>query len=548
MQLAKNIVVVGAGFAGVYATKKLAKRFKSNPDVTITLIDRHSYFTYLTQLHEVATERVQPDAVKYDLERLFHHAKNVQLVTDNVTAIDKENKQVHGEHSTYDFDSLIISMGGEPNDFGTPGVKENGFTLWSMEDAIALRDHIGDVIRRGAAEQDPEKRKALLTLVVCGSGFTGAETVGELIEYREVLAKENRLDPSEIKVILVEAAPTIINMLDRTNAGHAENFLKKNDIEIRTSSMITQVNPDTVEIKDQSPIATNTLIWTAGVKTNHTADEFGIEAGRGGRLITNKYLQAQGFKDKSIYVAGDDANATEEGAERAVPQTAQEAEQEALIVAHNVAEDINGATNYKEFKDKNMGFTVSFGSKYGIAQVFGGKRFRGRFATLMKHGSNLLYFMRIASMYYTWKYFMDEFFNVENGRTVFGYNTSRRSNVLWSLPLRLYFGIALFIDGLAKMNGDSSWLVMGHPGFGIWELILGCLIFFGLATWCANFIVIICFFIFLHSWATVWVLFVAFALMNGSGRSFGLDLWFVPWLQKTLGKWRYGTQRSIYRK
>ncbi len=75
MQLAKNIVVVGAGFAGVYATKKLAKRFKSNPDVTITLIDRHSYFTYLTQLHEVATERVQPDAVKYDLERLFHHAK-----------------------------------------------------------------------------------------------------------------------------------------------------------------------------------------------------------------------------------------------------------------------------------------------------------------------------------------------------------------------------------------------------------------------------------------------------------------------------------------
>ncbi len=454
-------------------------------------------------------------------------------MTDNVTAIDKENKQVHGEHSTYDFDSLIISMGGEPNDFGTPGVKENGFTLWSMEDAIALRDHIGDVIRRGAAEQDPEKRKALLTLVVCGSGFTGAETVGELIEYREVLAKENRLDPSEIKVILVEAAPTIINMLDRTNAGHAENFLKKNDIEIRTSSMITQVNPDTVEIKDQSPIATNTLIWTAGVKTNHTADEFGIEAGRGGRLITNKYLQAQASKIKV---------STSPATMRTPLKKALNGPFHKLLrklnkkphCAHNVAEDINGATNYKEFKDKNMGFTVSFGSKYGIAQVFGGKRFRGRFATLMKHGSNLLYFMRIASMYYTWKYFMDEFFNVENGRTVFGYNTSRRSNVLWSLPLRLYFGIALFIDGLAKMNGDSSWLVMGHSGFGIWELILGCLIFFGLATWCANFIVIICFFIFLHSWATVWVLFVAFALMNGSGRSFGLDLWFVPWLQKNL--------------
>lgn len=545
--MTKNIVVIGAGFAGVLTTKKLAKQFKSNSDVTITLIDRHSYFTYLTQLHEVATERVQPDAVQYDLQHLFNSSSNVKLVTDTVTEVDKDNKTVVGENGSYPYDSLVISLGGEPNDFGTPGVKENGFTLWSMEDAIRLRDHIKDVIRRGAVETDPKKREALLTLVVCGSGFTGAETIGELIDFRQVLAKENRIDPSEIKVLLVEAAPTIINMLDRTNAAHAEKYIKDNQIEIRTSSMITQVNADSVEIKDQDPISTNTLVWTAGVKTNHTADEFGIEAGRGGRLITNKYLQAQGFEDQSIYVAGDDANATEEGAERAVPQTAQEAEFEALVVAHNVSEDINGTQNYQAFTDKNMGFMVSFGYRYGIAQVFGGKRIRGWFATAMKHGGNLLYFWRIRSGYAMWKYLRDEIFKTENKRTVLGSNTATNTNVLWTLPLRIFFGIALFIDGMSNMGGDAGWLTSLSPTMGTIELILGALIFFGLATWCANFLVILGFLFLVHTWPASWILFVAFALLNGSGRTFGLDIWFVPWLQRTWAHSRYGKPSSIYR-
>lgn len=539
--MTKNIVVVGAGFAGVYATKRLAKHFKSNTDVQITLIDRHSYFTYLTRLHEVATERVAPSSVECDLQRIFHKQKNVKIVTDNISEVDKENKKVIGENGTYPFDSLLISMGGEPNDFGTPGVKENGFTLWSMEDALQLKEHIREIIARGAVERDPEKRKAMLTLVVCGSGFTGAETIGELIDYRKVLAKDYKLDPSEIKIILVEAAPTIINMLDRTNAAHAEAYIKKNNIEIRKSSMITSVNPDSVDIKDQDSIATNTLIWTAGVKTNHTADSFGIDAGRGGRLVTNQYLQAKGFEDKSIYVAGDDANATEQGAERAVPQTAQEAENEAIVSAENIAADIEGNQNYTEFKDKNMGFTVSFGAYYGIAQVFGGKRVRGWLATIMKHGTNLLYFWRIRSGYFMMMYLLDEFFRVENNRTVFGGNTARRSNVLWSVPLRLFLGIVLMVDAFS-----INTIIPVGMGLTVLEGIIGCLIFFGWFTWLADLALVIIFLMGVPTWAHAWIVFAAIALMNGSGRSFGIDYWFVPWLQKTWGKARYGTPKAVY--
>lgn len=217
----KNIVLIGAGYAGVHAAKKLAKKYKKDKDVNITLIDRHSYHTMMTELHEVAGGRVEPTAIQYDLRRLFNRTK-VNLVTDNVTHVDHDKKVVTTEHGSYPFDYLVLGMGGEPNDFGTPGVGENGFTLWSWEDSVKLRNHIEETVTKASREQDVEKRKAMLTFVVCGSGFTGIEMVGELLEWKDRLAKDNKIDASEIKLVVVEAAPTILNMLERRDADKAE--------------------------------------------------------------------------------------------------------------------------------------------------------------------------------------------------------------------------------------------------------------------------------------------------------------------------------------
>ena len=222
----KNIVVVGAGYAGVAATKFLAKKLKKENDVQITLIDRHSYHTMMTELHEVAGGRVEPEAIQYDLQRLFCRKKNVQLVTDTVTSIDKEQKVVTTKQGTYAFDYLVLGMGGEPNDFGTPGVKEHGFTVWSFEDAIRIREHILKTVAKAAIEPDAQVRRAMLTFVVCGSGFTGIEMIGELIDWKERLAKDYKLDPREITLKVVEAMPTILNMLDRNDAAKAERYLK----------------------------------------------------------------------------------------------------------------------------------------------------------------------------------------------------------------------------------------------------------------------------------------------------------------------------------
>lgn len=123
------IVVVGAGFAGVYATKHLAKHFKKDSNVKITLIDKHSYFTYMTELHEIAANRVDATAIQYDLQRLFCRRKNVKLVTDTVKSINRTDKKVVTEHGSFDYDYVILGIGSQPNDFGTPGVKEHGSPL-----------------------------------------------------------------------------------------------------------------------------------------------------------------------------------------------------------------------------------------------------------------------------------------------------------------------------------------------------------------------------------------------------------------------------------
>ena len=114
----KEIVIVGAGYAGISAARKLGKTFKNDADVKITLVDKHAYHTYMTELHEVAGGRVEANAVKYDLQRIFNKYKKVQLVTDTVVGIDEATKTVQGESYSYHYDYLILAMGGEASDFG----------------------------------------------------------------------------------------------------------------------------------------------------------------------------------------------------------------------------------------------------------------------------------------------------------------------------------------------------------------------------------------------------------------------------------------------
>ncbi|WP_142428322.1 NAD(P)/FAD-dependent oxidoreductase [Enterococcus faecalis] len=642
----QNIVVVGAGYAGVSATKFLAKKFKKDTDVTITLIDRHSYHTMMTELHEVAGGRVEPEAIQYDLQRLFSRKKNVKLVTDTVTGIDKENKVVKTLAGSYPFDQLILGMGGEPNDFGTPGVKENGFTLWSFDDAVKIRHHIEATVAKAAIEPDAEVRKAMLTFVVCGSGFTGIEMVGELIDWKDRLAKDAKIDPDEITLMVVEAMPTILNMLSRNDAAKAERYLEKKNVQLLLNSPIVEVAADHIKLKDCSEVPTHTLIWTAGVKATSDAADFGLEAARGSRLVANEYMQAKGYEDKNIYIIGDLVY-YEETPNTPTPQIVQAAEQTGHTAAANIVADIKGGEKHA-FKGNYQGFMVSIGAKWGVANLFDKIHLSGFLAIIMKHIVNLKYFFDIRSGYYMFQYIMHEIFHIKDDRSVARGHTSRYGNVLWSVPLRVFYGMVWLVESMKKIVGngdylkpstwfgDGSWftdkVVFPFPWlqeqvttgasqatetattaasgaadaaasggadaatqaahFGLsyaygetpmqvfdhmpkWfesvmkfmmpnqevalfmqkfmtivEVCIALALIAGLFTWLSSAATIGLTIAFCLSgmfyWVNIWFIFVAFALMNGSGRAVGLDRWVIPWIQRKLGKAWYGTPKARY--
>ncbi|MFC6463925.1 FAD-dependent oxidoreductase [Marinilactibacillus sp. GCM10026970] len=608
-----NVVVVGGGFAGVSAAKLLSKKLKKNNRVEITLIDRHPYHTYMTELHEVAGGRVEPDAIQYDLQRLFSRRKNVQLVTDNVIELNHDDKTVVTENGQYKYDYLVLGMGGEANDFGTPGVKENGFTLWSWEDAVRIRRHIEDTVALAARERDLEKRAAMLRFVVCGSGLTGIEMIGELVDWKPVLAEKYHIDASEIELIVVEALPEILSTIPKVSSSKVEKYLRKKKVRILTEAPVVNVTAHSVELKTEEVLATHTLIWAAGVKANSDIEDFGTEKARAGRLVANEYMEAKDLED--VYVIGDLVYYEENG--KPTPQIVQAAEQTGHTAAKNIVAKIEGGEKHPH-ESNYQGTLVSVGSTYGVAYLFDKIHLSGFLAILMKHIVNLKYFFDIRSGYYMTQYIFHEFFHIKHKRNIFRGHLSRYGNVLWSVPLRVFYGSMWLVEGLKKafgILGSESWFKdqvllpfswlqnptsgaseaveeVAKPIFGLsyaygeqpmmildhapgWfesimkilipntemalffqkfmtcvEIAIALALIFGLFTWLTSAATIGLVLSFTLSgmfyWVNIWFIFVAIALMNGSGRAFGLDYYVIPWIQKKAGTIWYGKSTSIH--
>ncbi|WP_195265814.1 MULTISPECIES: FAD-dependent oxidoreductase [unclassified Clostridium] len=450
--MSKNkILVLGAGYGGVHTAKKLAKKYKKNNDVEITLIDRNPYHTLMTELHEVAGGRVHPESVQVELCKIFGKSK-VNVVTDFIEKVDTDNKVVKTTYGEYSYDYLVIGTGSEPAFFGVPGVKENGFTLWSFEDALKIRKHIQDMFAKASLERNAAKRKEMLTFIVAGSGFTGIEMAGELLEWKTRLAREYNVDESEVTLKVVEAMGTILNMLDRKQADKAEKYMVKHGMEILKNSPIVEVTENKIVLKSGEEINTRTLIWTCGIQANQDAKEYGLDTARAGRLQTNEFMQAVGKKD--VFVVGDMAYFEEE-AGKGTPQIVEAAVQTADTVVKNIVASIENKEMQK-FQGKYHGFMVSIGGRYCVANLMGLK-LSGFFAMIMKHLVNIHYLFGVNDVHAIYSYLQHEFFAMEDRRSIMRGHLSSKANRLWLVPLRLYIGCLWLIEGLKKLLGESTW-------------------------------------------------------------------------------------------
>lgn len=446
-----NIVILGAGYAGVHAAKKLAKKYKKNDDVQITLIDKNPFHTLMTELHEVAGGRVEEESVKVELSEIFHRTK-VNVVVDYIEKVDMDAQKVKTKFGEYTYDYLMVGMGNEPAYFGVPGVKENGFSLWSLEDALKIREHIEHKFKEASLERDAKKRKEMLTFVVAGSGFTGIEMAGELLEWKTTLAREYRVDENEVSLLVVEAAGTILNMLDRKQADKAERYMVKHGMKILKDSPITEVKADEITLKSGEVIRTQTLIWTCGIQNNQDCVKMGLETARAGRLQANQYMQST--KYENVYLIGDCAYVEEETG-KGNPQIVEAAEQTAATAAKNIIASIENKEKVA-FKSSYHGFMVSIGGKYCVANLMGIK-LSGLFAMLAKHFVNMIYLFGILNIPQVYRYLQHEFFGIKENRNILRGHLASKGNRLWIIPLRIYVGCLWLFEGLAKLCGESTW-------------------------------------------------------------------------------------------
>ncbi|SHI17621.1 NADH dehydrogenase [Sporobacter termitidis DSM 10068] len=455
----KNIVIVGAGYAGVLTAKKLAKRLK-HTDVRITIIDKHPYHTMLTELHEVAANRVPEDHVRISLKKIFARRK-VDVRLDTVTAVDYDKKVVTGKNGSYSYDYLVIAAGSKPTYFGTPGAEEFSYKLWSFEDAVKLKHHIIDMFKSAVSETDPDVKRRLLTFYVVGAGFTGAEMMGDLAEWIPILCDEYELDRDLVRLVSVDAMDRVVPVFPEKVSAKADRRLRKMGVELALKTGVSSLGEGYIELKRDGELrrdSTATVIWTAGVEGAELVKQSaGLKIEGRGRLKTDDYLHAEGRSD--VFVAGDDVFYIPEGQKAPVPQMVENAEQSADTVAHNIVVAVTGAGEMEKYAPKFHGAMLSVGGRYACAHIGGQNRrisLASFFAMLSKHFINVLYFIQILGWNKVSSYLGNEFFKIRNRRSFLGGHFSNRTPSFLLVPLRVFFGAFWIYEGIQKIT--EGWL------------------------------------------------------------------------------------------
>ncbi|HZA44943.1 MAG TPA: NAD(P)/FAD-dependent oxidoreductase [Rubrobacter sp.] len=390
----KKVLIVGGGFGGYTAATDLCEMVEDRDDVGVLVIARDNFFTFWPMVPGIVSSDIDARNVAQPLRRALILA-GASFRRAKITGIDPERKVVQADGDIeFPYDQLVISLGGQPNFFGIPGVEEYSLTMRGVEDAERVRNRVIERFEEVSLMRG-EVPESKLTFVVIGGGATGVEVASEIHSLvHEALAPDYpNIDPHRVRVYLLEALPNILPELDPALRRAARTRLVNERIEVMTGAMAEEITANCVKLKGGRDIASENVIWTAGNRPNVAIHDLGLPFDERTGIKVDLTLRVEGHRD--IWAIGDCAAVQDVRQEdgKIVPPTAQAAIQQGHVVAHNVLKTLDGRDDLKEFEYRPLGQLVELGSHFAVNEVMG-VRFTGVMAAVFWR---LTYLVRLNS-------------------------------------------------------------------------------------------------------------------------------------------------------
>lgn len=357
-----HIVIIGGGFAGLYAARALKKE-----KVRITLVDRRNHHLFQPLLYQVATAGLNPGDIAQPIRSILRGQKNCQVVLAEARSVDLASRRVILADEELPYDFLVIATGARHSYFGHDQWEAHAPGLKTIRDALEIRKRVLFAFEAAERERDPEKRKAWMTFVIVGGGATGVEMAGTLAEIsRRSLRKDFRnIDTADARVLLIEGADRPLPGFPEDLSAKTRTQLEKLGVEVQTSQQVTDITAAGVQAGDTF-IPSRTVVWAAGVRASSLAKTLGVPLDRAGRVHVEADLSVPGHPE--VFVAGDVATFEKHGGN--VFGVAPAAIQAGNAVAANMVRAIGGQPT-KPFRYVDKGSLATIGRRSAVANMGG---------------------------------------------------------------------------------------------------------------------------------------------------------------------------------
>ena len=357
-----HVVIVGGGFAGLWATRALA-----NAPVRITLLDRGNHHLFQPLLYQVATAGLSAPDIAAPLRHILRRQRNATVLMGEAAAVDAAGKRITlADGGTLDYDFALLATGATHAYFGHDEWAPHAPGLKTLDDALHIRRRILSAFERAEAEDDPAVRRALLTFAIIGGGPTGVELAGTLVEIaRHTLRHEfRRIEPGDARVLLLEAGPRVLATFPESLSARASRQLERLGVEVRCGRPVSAIDAQGVSLGDER-IAARTVLWAAGVAASPLARTLGVPLDRAGRVPLQPDLAVDGAP--GVFVAGDLAS-VQRADGRPVPGVAPAAKQMGRHVAMAIRARLAGKPS-PPFRYRDFGNLATIGRMAAVVHL-----------------------------------------------------------------------------------------------------------------------------------------------------------------------------------